>query len=197
MVWCLNQMCLHSKFICIYTYILICIYLYILLPCIFPDIESICLCAYVIEAYTQRSNHIVHIYQILDIQGAIWLYIYNMSGASVTKLRIFIQWSTKGLVLIAGVCLWEHEAVWETIRHKIKRHLFPRQHQSRVEVWGELRILQWLSIYWQLEGMWEVGSARYEPALLPPCSTIRDLSCRNCRRSTHSISKWIYRNAAL
>ena len=29
----------------------------------------------------------------------------------------------------------------------------------------------------QWEGMGDVGSARYEPALLPPCPTIRVLSC--------------------
>ena len=45
--------------------------------------------------------------------------------------------------------------------------------------------------------MGDVGSARYEPALLPPCPTIRVLSCSNCQRSTYSISKWIFRNLAL
>ena len=49
----------------------------------------------------------------------------------------------------------------------------------------------------QWEGMRDVGSARYEPALLPPCSTIRVLSCSNCQRSTYSISKWIFRNLPL
>ena len=37
----------------------------------------------------------------------------------------------------------------------------------------------------QCEGMGEVGSARYEPALLPPCPSIRVLSYSNCQRSTH------------
>ena len=31
----------------------------------------------------------------------------------------------------------------------------------------------------QWEGMGDVGSARYEPALLPPCPTISVLSCSN------------------
>ena len=31
----------------------------------------------------------------------------------------------------------------------------------------------------QWEGMGDVGSARYEPALLPPCPTIRVLSYNN------------------
>ena len=38
----------------------------------------------------------------------------------------------------------------------------------------------------QCEGMGEVGSARYEPAVLPPCLSIRVLSYSNCQRSTHS-----------
>ena len=32
----------------------------------------------------------------------------------------------------------------------------------------------------QCEGMGEVGSARYEPALLPPCPSIRALCYSNC-----------------
>ena len=34
--------------------------------------------------------------------------------------------------------------------------------------------------------MGDVGSARYEPAPLPPCPTIRVLCYSNCQRSTHS-----------
>ena len=41
----------------------------------------------------------------------------------------------------------------------------------------------------QCEGMGEVGSARYEPALLPPCPSIRVLSYSNCQRSSRSMSK--------
>ena len=41
----------------------------------------------------------------------------------------------------------------------------------------------------QCEGMGEVGSARYEPALLPPCPSTRVLSYSNCPRSTHSSSR--------
>ena len=35
------------------------------------------------------------------------------------------------------------------------------------------------TIHAQWEGMGDVGSARYEPALLPPCLTIRVLSYSN------------------
>ena len=40
----------------------------------------------------------------------------------------------------------------------------------------------------QCEGMGEVGSARYEPALLPPCLSIRVLSYSNCQRSPNHTS---------
>ena len=43
-------------------------------------------------------------------------------------------------------------------------------------------LLVWISINTfktQWEGMGDVGSARYEPALLPPCPTIRVLSYSN------------------
>ena len=49
----------------------------------------------------------------------------------------------------------------------------------------------------QWEGMGDVGSARYEPALLPPCPTIRVLRYSNSQRSTLSISKWMFRNLPL
>ena len=49
----------------------------------------------------------------------------------------------------------------------------------------------------QWEGMGDVGSARYEPALLPPCPTIKVLSYSNCQRFTRSISTWIFRILAL
>ena len=42
----------------------------------------------------------------------------------------------------------------------------------------------------QWEGMGEVGSARHEPALLPPCPTIKVLSYSYCQRSIPSISKF-------
>ena len=42
--------------------------------------------------------------------------------------------------------------------------------------------------------MGDVGSARYELALLLPCPTIRVLSYSNCQGSTHSICKWIFIN---
>ena len=37
----------------------------------------------------------------------------------------------------------------------------------------------------QWEGMGDVGSARYEPALLPPCPTITVLSCSKFAEIQH------------
>ena len=48
-----------------------------------------------------------------------------------------------------------------------------------IDALGLLNMYKW-------EGMGDVGLARYEPALLPPCPTIRILSYSNCQRSTHS-----------
>ena len=42
----------------------------------------------------------------------------------------------------------------------------------------------------QWEGMGDVGSTRYEPALLPPCPTIKVLCYSNCQRSTHSHNQY-------
>ena len=46
-----------------------------------------------------------------------------------------------------------------------------------------------MTITAQWVGMVDVGSARYEPALLPTYPTIRVLSYSNHQRSSHSISK--------
>ena len=45
--------------------------------------------------------------------------------------------------------------------------------------------------------MEDVGSARHEPSLFSLYPTIRILSYSNYQRSTHSTSKWIFRNIAL
>ena len=42
----------------------------------------------------------------------------------------------------------------------------------------------------QWEGMGDVGSARYEPALLPPCPTIRVLSYSDCQE-IHPLPFWV------
>ena len=57
-------------------------------------------------------------------------------------------------------------------------------------LWNRITPTQW-------EGMGDVGSARYEPALHPPFPTIRVLSHSNYQRSTHLISKWVFRNLVL
>ena len=54
--------------------------------------------------------------------------------------------------------------------------------ETQVKAFGEifltLKVLV-ATIDAQWEGMGDVGSARYEPALLPPCPTIRVLSYSN------------------
>ena len=48
--------------------------------------------------------------------------------------------------------------------------------------------------YSTVRGDGEVRSARYEPALVPPCPSIKVLSYSNCQRSSHSMSKWMLKN---
>ena len=43
----------------------------------------------------------------------------------------------------------------------------------------------------QWEGMGDVGSARYEPALLPPCPTIRVLSNSNYSANISNVSRML------
>ena len=47
--------------------------------------------------------------------------------------------------------------------------------------WYVNQVAHFTLIAAQWEGMGDVGSARYEPALLPPCPTIRVLSYSNCQ----------------
>ena len=49
--------------------------------------------------------------------------------------------------------------------------------------WEALKLNRIITAQWK--GMGYVGLARYEPAILPPCPTIRVLSYSNCQRSTH------------
>ena len=57
-------------------------------------------------------------------------------------------------------------------------HSFHASLQTRHGVQLTLKVLV-MTIDAQWEGIGDVGSARYEPALLPPCPTIRVLSYSN------------------
>ena len=52
-------------------------------------------------------------------------------------------------------------------------------HKSRIRIMLTLKVLVATSDAQWWEGMGDVGSTRYEPALLPPCPTARALSYRN------------------
>ena len=57
---------------------------------------------------------------------------------------------------------------------------------TSVQQHEQFLINAWNSFDSTVRGDGEVGSARYEPALLPPCPSIRALSYSNCQRSTQS-----------
>ena len=57
-------------------------------------------------------------------------------------------------------------------------HTYPHNPLKKIKLIITLKVLV-TTIDAQWEGMGDVGSARYEPALLPPCPTIRVLSYSN------------------
>ena len=65
------------------------------------------------------------------------------------------------------------------MRHAFNSYSASHDNWCTVTLWNRIMTAQ-------CEGMGEVGSGRYEPALLPPCPSIRVLSYINCQRSTHS-----------
>ena len=88
------------------------------------------------------------------------------------------------------------ESTEEKVRDKINKHWQDIQKQCRAvdknntgqvsqeEMKGEHIVVLTLKVLVttndaQWKGMGDVGSARYEPALLPPCPTIRVLSYSN------------------
>ena len=91
-------------------------------------------------------------------------------------------------------CLITHHKEWTLLQRKLSPfwslcrnvNSYSASHDNwcTATLWNRIMTVQ-------CEGMGEVGSARYEPALLPPCLSIRALSYSNCQRSTHSnIRAW-------
>ena len=72
-----------------------------------------------------------------------------------------------------------------------ERHLSFRRNIDMRRQWsvGNIGWNEWLS--------WEMVINDHCLGSVPPCLTIRVLSYSKCKRSTHSISKWIFRNLAL
>ena len=73
----------------------------------------------------------------------------------------------KATLLACAYCLWSYISLTLTVL---------------VTTIDALRHFETGEMTAQCEGMGEVGSARYEPALLPPCPSLRLLSNSNCQR---------------
>ena len=73
---------------------------------------------------------------------------------------------------------WNRLHVGRTLLHQylLKINSYSASHDNwcTATLWNRIMTAQ-------CEGMGEVGSARYEPALLPPCPSIRALSYSNCQ----------------
>ena len=86
--------------------------------------------------------------------------------------------------------LFLNELIFKRVKYKCKQQNVLHHHLDQVEVLYPIKEKQpstvsvnltvlVATIDAQWEGMGDVGSARYEPALLPPCPTIRVLSYSN------------------
>ena len=79
------------------------------------------------------------------------------------------------VVSMLGSELWLSHLLSESEVESPSLNSYSASHDN----WCTATLWNWI-ITAQCEGMGEVGSARYEPALLPPCPSIRALSYSNC-----------------
>ena len=126
-----------------------------------------------------------------------WLVLYTLlertdSGPALVELLMnftyyFILWNIEKITNIYK-SLHTTLQVCHKMRKLSRRHSLVTVQSASHDNWCTGTLLNRV-ITAQWEGMGDVGSARYEPALLPPCPIIRVLSYSNWQRSTHSISK--------
>ena len=90
-----------------------------------------------------------------------------------------------GLILSVSVLLCEHLFTGFRVQNASMQQASINSLSASHSNWCTATLLNRI-ITAQWEGMGDVGSARYESALLPPCPTIRALCYSNRQRSTHS-----------
>ena len=111
---------------------------------------------------------------------------------SISVYKISVNLITGNISKVLAVCLRQLQCScklhWLAKQGEYRLHLYVYEFNSyRVSHDNWCTVTLWNRIMTaQCEGMWEVGSARYEPALLPPCPSIRVLCYSNCQRSTHA-----------
>ena len=115
-------------------------------------------------SYAHSPTYWIHEF----ISGAASLYHHPWpSFAPVTYF-----WGNRWLFM----CLWK---CLDQTRSNFNSYSASHNNWCTATLWNRIMTAQ-------CEGMGEVGSARYEPALLPPCPSIRALCWSNCQRSTQS-----------
>ena len=108
--------------------------------------------------------------------------LYKQGNTTLRAVRFFVTWfCNNGAVCgVVNSCwcrqVWGLAAVTAT---NVNSYSASHDNWCTETLWNRV-------ITAQCEGMGEVGSARYEPALLPPCLSIRVLCYSNCQRSTQS-----------
>ena len=105
-----------------------------------------------------------------------------------TKGVVFISWDQDAIKHVLGVALyfisqgyrnvtrgnWKFTTTCPTGKSFLNSYSASRDNWCTATLWNRIMTAQ-------CEGMGEVGSVRYEPALLPPCPSIRVLSYSNCQ----------------
>ena len=104
---------------------------------------------------TEKLSASPSLSSLLSVQSPINMMYYNQAKTFTTDSRLSAYWDS-----LLTVGLFARRDFIVTPRELILKVLV-----TTVDA-------QW-------EGMGDVGLARYEPALLPPCLTIRVLSCSN------------------
>ena len=107
-------------------------------------------------------------------ENLLWLHGYSVrlaceqNALMLQCLRVFC--------VHCVTCLWMHYIAFTHIPHYRYINSYSASHGNwcTATLWNRIMTAQ-------CEGMGDVGSARYEPALLPPCLSIRLLSYSNCQ----------------
>ena len=138
--------------------------------------------------FKERKHPIYTDYQTLDVETTLTLSLW--SSMVLIKQSMIPFRSLLGSTVITHVCNPPtHPLLYPTVVNQrnltqmlslsINSYSASHDNWCTATLWNRIMTAQ-------CEGMGEVGSARYEPALLPPCPSIRALCYSNCQRSTQS-----------
>ena len=133
-----------------------------------------------------HTSEIIHIFDIIAghyhnsdhaVSNVSQIYVITLSKALITNIRQSSSSSLLQLLSCQSLFWMAHEV--KVIFKGGDSYSASHNNWCTATLWNRIMTAQ-------CEGMGEVGSARYEPALLSPCLSIRALCYCNCQRSTQS-----------